>query len=608
MSNALTEIDDLFADGTVPADETGSLRLVARLLQTLDPCLLLVVDRQGNVLAADDVGTGTDLDEARCLAAELLDHLADRSSCTFERQTEAGPRLGFGLRLTNDEEGVLGGWLRASPQDAELLESQQAALDVCGALVWNGLALERREAKLAVRVDQLAAEHATLKNAHEDSILAVIEEREERFRQQRKYVVHLEAEVRKRSAALRNAMMKAEAANETKSEFLANMSHEIRTPMTAILGFADVLLEPDANRIEFTDAARTIQRNGQVLLEIINDILDISKIEAGKITTECIECSPAEIMADVRSLMQVRADARNLDLRLERVGPLPATIRSDPTRLRQILINLVGNAVKFTEQGSVRLIAELIPEGDTGLFHLQFDVVDTGLGMTPEQATQLFRPFQQADSSTTRKFGGTGLGLTISRRLAQMLDGDVTLVETRPGEGTRFRLTVSTGDLEGVEMIEESSSAPSKQPRLEPFSDTAAAPPLACRILLAEDGPDNQRLIAHVLMKNGAKVTVVENGRLAVDVALAARDSDESFDIILMDIQMPEMDGYEATGLLRQKSCATPIIALTANAMAGDRQKCLDAGCDDYVSKPINRRRLLDAIRAQLATAIPSLD
>ncbi|MBU0719418.1 MAG: PocR ligand-binding domain-containing protein [Planctomycetes bacterium] len=405
---------------------------------------------------------------------------------------------------------------------------------------------------------------------------------------------------------------KADCASQSKSEFLANMSHEIRTPMTAILGFADILLEhgelgnAPPERIE---AARTIKRNGEHLVAIINDILDISKIEAGKLGVEHLRCSPVQLLAEVKSLMQVRADAKNLSFNLEFIGAIPETIESDPTRLKQILVNLIGNAIKFTETGVIRLITRVVDDGAES--KMQLDVVDTGLGMTAEQVGKLFQAFTQADSSTTRKFGGTGLGLLISKRLAEILGGDIT-VESKAGEGSTFRVTVATGPLDGVKMIADPLSAivldaegaAGFDPRDAAQAEAYDSSKLNCRILLAEDGPDNQRLIAHVLKNAGVEVTVVENGKLAANTALAARDEGNPFDVILIDMQMPVMDGYEATGLLRQNGYTGPIIALTAHAMASDRQKCLDAGCDDYASKPINRKKLINTIRQHLGATV----
>ncbi len=408
--------------------------------------------------------------------------------------------------------------------------------------------------------------------------------------------------------ALKDAKIAAEAASTAKSEFLANMSHEIRTPMTAILGFAELLRENSRERgapEECRQAAETIKRNGDSLLRIINDILDLSKIEAGRMTCEQIACSVCEVIAEAMSMARARAEAKGLPLEVEFAGPIPETIRTDPTRLRQILVNVLANAVKFTEVGSVRLIARVDDEADQPQLH--FDVVDTGVGMSAEQAARLFQPFTQADSSTTRRFGGTGLGLTISKRLAGLLGGDVSVVESHPGRGSRVRVTIGTGPLAGVRMIDHptSEAVPVVEDKAAPASP--AAPPLEARILLAEDGPDNQRLLAFMLEKEGAEVTVVQDGKLAVSAALDARDKGYPFDVILMDMQMPIMDGYEATRELRRRGYAGPVIAITAHAMATDREKCLAAGCNNYAAKPINRRELIEMIRRQLVPAdVPS--
>ncbi len=405
--------------------------------------------------------------------------------------------------------------------------------------------------------------------------------------------------------ALEAERAKADAANRAKSEFLANMSHEIRTPMTAILGFTDVLIESgDMSKAppERLEAARTIKRNGEYLLAIINDILDLSKIEAGRMVLERVPCSPCGLIAEVFSLVRVRAEAKKLSLKYEYVGPMPERIESDPVRVRQILINLIGNAIKFTEIGEVRLITQLSDQPDGPV--LQFDVVDTGIGMTPQQAANLFQPFTQADSSTTRKFGGTGLGLTISRRLAQMLGGDVVLVESHPGSGTRFRFMLPTGDLSGVRLLDDPAAATRLTPE-EPQSVAEDQMLAGLRLLLAEDGPDNQRLIVHVLRKAGAQVDVVADGQQACERALAARESGRPYDVILMDMQMPVMSGYEATQALREAGYEGPIVALTAHAMAGDRDKCLAAGCDDFATKPIDRKKLLYTVRRHARPGAP---
>ena len=404
--------------------------------------------------------------------------------------------------------------------------------------------------------------------------------------------------------ALEQSNRRAEAANRTKSEFLANMSHEIRTPMTAILGYADILAE-SVDRPEQQEAVQTIKRNSNHLLGLVNDILDLSKIEAGKVQVERLPVSPLAILGDVVSLMRVRAEAKKLPLKLEYFGPIPQTIQTDPTRLRQILVNLVGNAIKFTETGEVKIAVRLV-DRDTAEPKLQCEVIDTGVGMSPQNLEHLFQPFQQADASTTRKFGGTGLGLAISKRLAKLLGGDVTASST-PGKGSIFTLTIAIGPLEGIAMIDQPAEAIAQTAAK---SKPAAAPQarLNGRILLAEDGPDNQRMISFILRKVGAEVQICDNGQKAMEKALATLpdwgrrydDSQEPFDVILMDMQMPVMDGYEATRQLRQQGYTGPILALTAHAMKDDMQKCLDAGCDAYLTKPIEREQFLGTIAGYL--------
>ncbi len=401
------------------------------------------------------------------------------------------------------------------------------------------------------------------------------------------------------SIASRHAQLEAQAeiersyanersANRAKSEFLANMSHEIRTPMTAILGYADLLLEPRLDVSDRLNYIQIIRRNSGHLLSIINDILDLSKIEAGKMTVEKIACSPAQILVEVASLMRVRATEKGLDFDIEYATPMPATMKSDPTRLRQILLNLVGNAIKFTQSGSVRIIARC-HDVDSATPTLTFEVADTGVGLSKEQQTKLFQPFAQADSSTTRRYGGSGLGLVICRRLAALLGGDIAL-ESLFGRGSSFTLRVQTGSIAGVTMIANLREA--GVPLLM-SGTTLPQRELKGSVLLAEDGLDNQLLIATHLRKAGLRVVIAENGRVALEEALAAEQDGRPFDLIFMDMQMPELDGYGATAKLRSRDYARPIVALTAHAMTGDRERCLQAGCDDYMTKPIDRPALL---------------
>jgi signal transduction histidine kinase/CheY-like chemotaxis protein len=411
-------------------------------------------------------------------------------------------------------------------------------------------------------------------------------------------------------ATLYGALVRAEGADRAKSEFLANMSHEIRTPMTAILGFAEVLAGGETSSsaaISRSETLATIRRNGEHLLEIIGDILDLSKIEAGRMTVEAVACSPAELAREMVNLMLVRAGDKGLSLTLELADSLPATIQTDPTRLRQILLNILGNAIKFTDSGGINLRVGMCAaaplDGPSAGGQLEFVVSDTGIGMTEEQIARLFQPFTQADSSTARRFGGTGLGLAISKRLAGMLGGDVT-VASRPHVGSTFRVTIDARPPDAAVLAGNGPAASSATPVAGTRADDLR---LDCRVLLAEDGPDNQRLICFVLSKAGADVTIVDNGEAAVRAVLGARDAGKPFDIVLIDIQMPLVDGYEATARLRAAGYTLPIVALTAHASNSDRDCCLAAGCDDYATKPIDRRALLRIVACHTAAKAESV-
>jgi signal transduction histidine kinase/CheY-like chemotaxis protein len=404
------------------------------------------------------------------------------------------------------------------------------------------------------------------------------------------------AALQQREEDLRSSRDRAEAASIAKGEFLANMSHEIRTPMTAILGYTELLCETGDIRLapqERLDAIRTIQHNSKHLLDIINDILDISKIEAGKMTVDLQECDLVELMEEVECLMRHRAQSKRLDLSIVYYGLVPERIQTDSTRLRQMLLNLIGNAIKFTEHGSVRVEVRFLHEP---VPRLQIDVIDTGIGIPLDRQATLFQPFVQADSSMTRRFGGTGLGLVISERLARMLEGDLAIVASQPGYGTRFRLTLPSVDIASVRWTAPSKQRKRQNTQLEELRVVAHQAIAGARVLLAEDGPDNQRLVRHLLETAGAHVELAENGQIASRKALAALDAGAVYDVILMDMQMPEMNGYEATALLRAHGYAKSIVALTAHAMSGDRQKCIDAGCDDFLTKPISREALHDAV------------
>ena len=384
-----------------------------------------------------------------------------------------------------------------------------------------------------------------------------------------------------------------------KGEFLANMSHEIRTPMTAILGFTEMMLENLDPQLPHAASLQTIRRNADYLLELLNGILDMSKIEAGQLELELIPCSPRQIAEEVRDLLSVRVVGRDIELCLEVQPDFPVSVHSDPTRLKQILMNLVGNALKFTEQGTVKIelamepaVVEATATSEPGL--LQLRVRDTGIGLSPEQLTRVFRPFTQGDSSTSRKYGGSGLGLAISQSFAERMGGRI-LVESAEGVGSCFTLSLPAKEAVFLSQVtpEWAEVAP---PEILPLDPRLATLPTPCRILLAEDCADNQRLVTYLLSKAGAEVTLAVNGAEALLAAIEAVTVDQPYDAVLMDLQMPLMDGFEATRRLRAAGYLSPIVALTASIMASDRQKCLEAGCTAFVSKPINRLELLQTL------------
>lgn len=387
---------------------------------------------------------------------------------------------------------------------------------------------------------------------------------------------------------VRFAKYSAEIANRAKSEFLANMSHEIRTPLGAILGFVELLLEKEKTDPESQMWGQKIKSNGAHLLHIIDEILDLSKIESGKIRIEIQNTDLVQVITDVASAITPQASSKELDFQFILKSAIPQFIYTDPVRLRQILINIIGNAIKFTEKGSVTIHINYNEQTCV----LDFEVKDTGIGLTEEQAQKLFQPFSQGDASHSRQFGGTGLGLSLSRSLAQQLGGNVILKESSYNKGTSFKVSVHAKSENPKNKISTLPQIFKLDNNKYAFSDAKAENFSHLKILLIEDYVDNQILIKHYLKNTKARLELASDGEEGLKAALNGK-----FDLILLDIQMPKLDGYEVCQTLRETGLSIPIIALTAHALKEEKEKCLQAGFSDHLSKPLEQSALIQMIK-----------
>lgn len=408
---------------------------------------------------------------------------------------------------------------------------------------------------------------------------------------------------RRDEETLRKALLTAESASRAKSDFLATISHEIRTPLGVILGYTDMIANPEKGDLNFKQYAQIIRRNGRHLLTLLNDILDMSKVESGQIEVDIHNILSLSFYRDIIQHFELRAQEKSLTLQFMIEDAIPDQIRTDDTRFRQILYNLIGNAIKFTDRGSVTITASFFSKDKKNF--LKTSVKDTGCGISKESQEQIFDPFTQAEKYISRVYGGSGLGLGLARKLAQKLGGDVILENSQPGDGSIFSAFIEVGHVDSSLWVKQHDFL--NWTKRQNYFNEAGAPLLPChdrlkgaRILVAEDFEDNQNMLRLMLQTAGAAVDIAANGSIAVQMC-----SEKHYDVILMDIQMPVTNGYEATRFLRNNGYAGPIIALTAHAMKGELEHCLEAGCDDFVSKPVQRKDLIDTVSSYFSNRMP---
>lgn len=454
----------------------------------------------------------------------------------------------------------------------------------------------------------LLEREATIRQLYERSEAALSQAKQAKSdaEQARAQAEQARAQAEQAKADAERSKAESERANRAKSEFLKNMSHEIRTPLTAILGYTDIL-EHEVNEEVRRHTVSTIKLAGKHLLSLVNDLLDLSKVEAGQLQLEMGEVNVPAVVDEVVAMMRPRAKAKNLVVTARGEGKLPVALVSDVTRVRQVLTGLMSNGVKFTEQGGLKIWVSASPKaGPVGTYdreretEITIDVEDTGIGMTEEESGRIFKVFSQVDASQTRKVGGAGMGLVLSRKLAELLGGTVTLVRSQAGKGSVFRFTMRCREPAGTPWIDWQTAAPSepgraaadKPARAPAEAVTQATPPssedtpLTGRVLIVEDSPDTQRLLAFHLRKMGLQVDMSDDGQDALDLLQGV--GRDAYVLVITDMQMPRMDGYTLVKEARRLGWQTPFVALTAHAMVEDKQRCLSVGCDAYATKPID--------------------